>query len=683
MKSKKIRKDKIVTRKLNNLPRGKRSVKFRQLGGKGLTNNNRRALIRNVSSAEGVKYTSPLNTLANKSFSGAKQLIPKGYTGMHSPGLGMLAGDGEGAGMVAAVIIGIHAAIITPPLVLGTIGLTSKLLSGIWKKATFKNIKDGFNVKVIRKEIIDKLIETGKLPPNFKSLSSKERAEAEANINLDLLVNDTVEYYKKVEEEAKILGKEKLEEIARQKEAAKRAKHNEKYLKKHGPEKLKQFQKEREEKEKAKQLKIEQEAQRKEQKAQRKEEQKRLKEEEKQRRKNAGETTVIGRMELSADDDYEALKKGVKSVASDTMGDSKRKLASFKTGASNYMKRLKGETADTCSLIKDKTGPERYNGREQYIDVQTNRSLFFKEEDSYFKSIVSKNMKNFCFNTKVANDQEYYSRFCRNVLQCMKKPNSINSLVFEAVDYKAIKRMFDSLPGSYNPQDNLEAIGDGDPGSNLKKRIAKRILEENKEIQQEQDPKQRFAMILSVLQNENKRSLATFLVDVLIKSIIEYREAANSPPKSYTGEIKLQSHVEKIIKKLTKKYDTENKKNNSNNEGGENNNEDGNETGKNKNQSGGSNEGDLMTPAQLKKIGVEELYDGLMHCTTKDIIKAEHDADKDNKDLFEDEEFEIDNVAEGLESPKLLYIVVGSLALVSLIELGLFDAPECLTHTFI
>jgi hypothetical protein len=609
MKSKKLRKNKIITRKLTKLSGGKKSLKIGQLGGQGLTNNNRSTLAMNVLQAEGVKYKSKLNKVASKSLSNAESLMPYGIHGSHS--------SADGGEVSAMISLGI----LAPPIILGTIGLTSKLLSGIWKIATFKNVKNGFNIKVIKKEIINKLIENGKLPPNFKSLSSKERAEAEENINLDSLVNDTVEYYKKIDAEAKILGKEKL----------------------------KQRQDERAEKDKAKQLKIE----------------------DTQRRKNAGETTVKGRFKKSFTTEKEIMKKDAKSVVTDKSGSRSRNFADVKSTTSNYWKRITGEDTDTCSLIKDKIGLERASDRKALIDRRTGNHPFFKEEDSYFKSLVGKNMQTFCFNTNANKDVEYYSRFCRNILNCMKTPKLINGLLFEAIDSKSTKRMFDELPGYYNPSDNLQSLGE-DMEMNLKKRIVKRIMEENKEIQSETDPKQRYAMILSVLQNENKKNLATFFTNVLIKSVIEYKEASSSPPSSYTKEIKLQEPLEKLITKLTKKYDMKNPTKNAN------------ANANKKKQSGGSSsEYKPMSLAELKKIGAEELYEGMLRCTTNELIKSEHEDSIVSGNIFSDGDLEIDGLAEGLESPKLLYIVIGSLALVSLIELGLFDAPECLTHTFI
>ena len=70
-------------------------------------------------------------------------------------------------------------------------------------------------------------------------------------------------------------------------------------------------------------------------------------------------------------------------------------------------------------------------------------------------------------------------------------------------------------------------------------------------------------------------------------------------------------------------------------------------------------------------------------CDTKDLIKSEYEDKKDENAMFDEDDIDIDAISDGLQTPKLLYIVMGSFALVTLIELGIFDAPECLTHTFL
>jgi hypothetical protein len=375
-------------------------------------------------------------------------------------------------------------------------------------------------------------------------------------------------------------------------------------------------------------------------------------------------------------------KEEAKEAYEDVGSSISRKGASFMKEGSNYMKKLKGEAVDSCSLVKDKLGAELYSDRHAEISRKTENHPFFKDEDDYFKSLVKRNMNQFCFKTRVGNDAEYYSRFCRSVLTCMKTPKQLPQLLFEAIDAKATKRMFDELPGKYNPSN--------DKTEGLKGNIVNRIMKENTDISEEKNAKQRFAMILSVLQNENKKTLSIFIVDVLIKTIIDYKKASSSAPSSYKGNITLQLYVDNLIKRLTKDIPADNAGNGGNAEpakpadpakpaGNAGNGGNGDQVG----GSGIEKENTLMTSAELEKVGVEELYEGMLRCNTKDLIKAEYEASTENADLFEDADIEIDGLSESLESPKLLYIVIGSLALVSLIELGLFDAPECLTHTFL
>jgi hypothetical protein len=395
--------------------------------------------------------------------------------------------------------------------------------------------------------------------------------------------------------------------------------------------------------------------------------------------------------------DDEMIKVGLAATqekAADTSSEARRKVASIKKDAKKYAGMLMGKDVDTCSLVTDKMSLELDPDRKSEVQRKTENHPFFREEDSFFKSIVNRNMQQFCFNKRVGNDDEYYSRFCRSILTCMKTPKLINSLLFEAVDAKATKRMFVDLPGSYDPGEDIKLLEEK-VGMNLKKRIVKRIVEEHPEIKAEKDPKERFAMILSQLQNENKKSLAMFLVEVLIKSIIDYKESSTKAPKSYTGKIMLQEHVEKLIKRLTTNLEktAEQKLDKKKGEISENKSKKLVEKAENTlqedkaqtTQSGGgvSTKYTPMTLDKLKKVGVEELYEGMKRCRTKDLIKSEYEDSIENENLFQDGDIEIDGMAEGLESPKLLYIVIGSLALVSFIELGIFDAPDCLTHTLI
>ena len=401
--------------------------------------------------------------------------------------------------------------------------------------------------------------------------------------------------------------------------------------------------------------------------------------------KTAGKekTDLITKLKRMDDEMIKVGKAAAKEKAKDTASQVLRKTAAIKKDARKYAGMLVGKDVDTCSLITDKMSAELEPSRKSEIQRKTENHPFFKNEDSFFKSIVNRNMQQFCFNKRVGTDDEYYSRFCRNILTCMKTPKLINGLLFEAVDGKSTTRMFNELPGSFDPSEDIKLLEEN-VGMNLKKIIVKRIIEEHPEIKAIKDAKERFATILSHLQNENKRSLAVFIVDVLIKSIIDYKEGSTKAPKSYTGKIILQEHVEKLIKRLTTNLEktAEEKTNKKESEQSENSSEEV-ETETAQSGGGASSKYTPMTLDKLKKVGVEELYEGMMRCRTKDLIKSAHEDSIESEDLFQDGEIEIDTISEGLESPKLLYIVVGSLALVAFIELGIFDAPECLTHTLI
>ena len=77
----------------------------------------------------------------------------------------------------------------------------------------------------------------------------------------------------------------------------------------------------------------------------------------------------------------------------------------------------------------------------------------FSKEDDYFRGVLNKNLKAFCFDNKETGDDMEYSRFCYRINSCLKKPNLLHELLHDAIDAKATKRMFDQLPSS--SQDSL------------------------------------------------------------------------------------------------------------------------------------------------------------------------------------------------------------------------------------
>ena len=96
----------------------------------------------------------------------------------------------------------------------------------------------------------------------------------------------------------------------------------------------------------------------------------------------------------------------------------------------------------------------------------------------------------------------------------------------------------------------------------------------------------------------------------------------------------------------------------------------------------------IYSAAELKRISEEDLYKGLKNCDKKDLIKSDYEkrVNEGTDELgneFDRNDDEIDSVGKAMDTPKLLYILMGSLIVVGVIESGFLDAPPCMTHTLI
>ena len=216
----------------------------------------------------------------------------------------------------------------------------------------------------------------------------------------------------------------------------------------------------------------------------------------------------------------------------------------------------------------------------------------------------------------------------------------------------------------------------------------------------ESNEKDALALTLTLIQDENLKNLAKFLKKVIIDTMIEYKEAnGKAPVDSYTGKLTIESYFDDVFKLLTEKN------NSSTEEEGAGNEEDDDEEDAETAQSGGGQisynkikqkkarsgdkSGKIYSLTDLKKITEEDLYTGLKTCDKKDLIKSDYKdkVDRGVDDMgneFEDDmDSEIGSIGEAMGTPKLLYILMGSLIIVGVIESGVFDAPPCLSHTLI
>ena len=368
-----------------------------------------------------------------------------------------------------------------------------------------------------------------------------------------------------------------------------------------------------------------------------------------------------------------------------------RKANAFKKTMKRSVSEFLEDGYEECSLIKELSGNERSLLNDTFVDKIIRRIVegdFFKKEDKYFLGLLKKNTRTFCFKNKETDDDFEYSRFCKRLTKCLKTPNLLHELLFDAIDAKATKRMFDqlSLP-------EREAL-------------TQRMKENNplvfkKKLGDTPDERDTLALVLSLVQDENLRSLSKFLKHVIIKTFLDYKESASKAPQgTYTGNIVAEPYFDDIFKLLTEK--TPENEEEEEEEKGDNEDDESEAENNATNQSGGSKVSyksikdkmaksgskPIFTAAELKRISEDDLYKGLKNCDKKDLIKSDYDkrtqegTDELGNEFDQDDEG-IDSIGEGMDNPKLLYILMGSLIVVGVIESGFLDAPPCMTHTII
>ena len=427
------------------------------------------------------------------------------------------------------------------------------------------------------------------------------------------------------------------------------------------------------------------------------------------------ELSPIERASREEEEQHEASIKGVKLSTTKALKKSlsrdKRALYSSAQKIGNrytkFKKQLQGEEYEQCTLSKqleenesDGFGSLRGESLKNKVVRQSKTSDFFKKEDEYFKSLIGKHLNRFCFENKEASIETEYSRFCKNITKyCLKTPNLLHELLFDAIDTKATTRMWNQMP------------------STSQRAIEKRMMKNYPKVYSEKpkadnEEKGTRAVTVMLFQEENMRNLAKFFIQVIIKSIIEYKESAEKAPKStYTSNIIMEPYVDDMLKNLfkgglEKKSDgaeagSEGNADQSDGEDAENaepglegnEGQSGGASGvtqkqiKDKLAKEGSDSGNMYSIAELKKISEHDFFDALKNCKTKDLLKKDYDTKLDGGleggDEYKETDDSIESLGEAGESPKLMYIVMGSLLLVGIIELGVFDAPPCLSHTIL
>ena len=219
---------------------------------------------------------------------------------------------------------------------------------------------------------------------------------------------------------------------------------------------------------------------------------------------------------------------------------------------------LEGNSGKACSFMKYLDSTESRMFKMESLPSLVKRKIkeidFFKKEDEYFKSLLVKNINDFCFERKETNDDFEYSRFCYNmVFNCLKTPRELHELLFDLIDTATTTKMYHTIP------------------SFAKEKLQERIvieyadeINENKDKLKTKKDKQAFMMTL--IQKDNFKNFALFLVEVILKTIIEYKEAQSiNPGETYKNKIVLELYIDEVLKTLlNKKVDNNEESENSN-----------------------------------------------------------------------------------------------------------------------
>lgn len=377
------------------------------------------------------------------------------------------------------------------------------------------------------------------------------------------------------------------------------------------------------------------------------------------------------------------------SFQADRMGAASRStMRSFKNDLSTLTSKDK---TDMCQLIPDRS-------RQQMMTQQTKvrrivkEHPFFKYEDPTFMAIIQKNLNDFCFNTYIKQegldesegDNHFYYKYCLNIIDyCIKTPPLFYEVISDAISEEVTYKAFFEKSNKIQKQ--------------IVRRISKAYEDEIKLNQEQQESNkatlnklqfEKEAFVLSKLSEEVKYHISRFIVDVFLKSFVEYKEKGpTADKKRYTGKIKMEPHIIKLVNKILKSEGKSAAEGNANAK--PNATAQGNAGAKPNNQqvqSGGSNS--EMSLENIKKITPEELAEKLS--SKQDNLKSDFDnkllADSDAAD---EENYGLDagsipdSETSTLAAPWFLYVIIGGLVITTTIELGLFDAPPCLSHTFI
>ena len=385
---------------------------------------------------------------------------------------------------------------------------------------------------------------------------------------------------------------------------------------------------------------------------------------------------------------------------------------------------INGKDTEMCDLTADKTDTDKRTLDETKIRRIASEHPFFEGEDTTFMAIVQKYIQLFCFEnenpymyddlfpskiekkTKSENsskkttldhipygnilkkgyeerdrlDDEFsdstaYYKFCESMFdKCLKTPPLFYEIILDAISEETIYKNFKRLSV--------------DARNIITKRITKAHsdvekahLDVEKSIIDGKAPSedQTTAKIMSFLSDDIKFHISNFIVNVLIKSIIEYKEKASEglDSKEYTGKIKMEKFIIQLITTIVGGSGS-----GGSGSGGSGNNEEPPEPSQG--QSGGAN--NSMSVVELKNISVNKLQQGLEDCTNRERLKKEFEKKQEEGPTDEEANYGGSSSDDGgslSTKPWFLYVVFGVLAFTTTIELGVFDAPQCLTHTFI
>ena len=330
---------------------------------------------------------------------------------------------------------------------------------------------------------------------------------------------------------------------------------------------------------------------------------------------------------------------------------------------------------------------------------------FFEKEDPSFKTILSKNLREFCLKRRGEDNLPgEYLYFCKNILtKCLRTPRDLHSVIHELTNPEEIKKQF-SLT-DYPKEKTFKQI--------VRKHVDKfEELIDNGKIKTKADA---LALMFVYLREENINSFSAFFKSVIIDTIVEYlNPKIKKTSGEYTGKVIMKPYIDDIIRLIkTSEKPTQSQEGQSQSQSQSQSSTQS--QGQPSTQAHGQGQSSTQSPTQiggnlsledtkqamadkgmksaeplsideLNKTSESDLVEGIKSCDKKKSFSEAKNVQqqKINEGIAGNDysdSTEASSLSETVESTKFLYTIFGCFLIVATIEFGMFDAPPCMTHT--